>query len=257
MTDIEGAASALLRARTEATTLEGGLQGDQLPGSAAEAYEVQDRLVDLTGEATAGWKVGAGGAKVQALLGLTEPFRGRYSASWVVAGPASLPFASFSSPPGVECELAVRLGRDLGRCDEAEARDAVDALLPMIEVVGSRTGKGMPSGAVNLVADNGMAAYLVHGTPVPVAEAPPLEEIAARLEVDGAEKAQGTLASGGVEPFAMVAWLANHLADRGRCLEAGTLVTTGSMTGVRWAKPGERAVADLGPLGSVVAHFPA
>jgi 2-keto-4-pentenoate hydratase len=257
VTDIEGAATALLRARTEATTLEGGLQGDQLPASAAEAYEVQDRLVDLTGEATAGWKVGAGGAKVQAMLGLTEPFRGRYSASWVVAGPATLPFASFSAAPGVECELAVRLGRDLGRCDEAGARDAVDALLPMIEVVGSRTGSGMPSGVANLVADNGMAAYLVHGRPVPVADAPALEDITARLEVDGTEKAQGTLASGGVEPFAMVAWLANHLAARGRCLEAGTFVTTGSMTGVRWAKPGERAVADLGALGSVEVHFPA
>src|SRR4029078_7126088 len=108
-----------------------------------------------------------------------------------------------------------------------------------------------------LVADNGMAAYLVHGRPVPVADAPALEDITARLEVDGNEKAQGTLASGGVEPFAMVAWLANHLAARGRCLEAGTFVTTGSMTGVRWAKPGERAVADLGALGSVEVHFPA
>src|SRR4051794_4265173 len=68
VTDIDGAAKALLGARTSATPLAGGLEGDLLPGTAAEAYEVQDRIVELTGDATGGWKVGAGGAKIQALL---------------------------------------------------------------------------------------------------------------------------------------------------------------------------------------------
>jgi 2-keto-4-pentenoate hydratase len=256
MTDIEGAATVLLRARTEARPL-AGLAADQMPGSIAEAYDVQDRLVELTGEPTAGWKVGAGGAKLQARLGLTEPFRGRYARSYVVPSPATLSFASFGSPPGVECEVAVRLGRDLGRCDEAEARAAVDALLPMIEVVGSRFGAGLPAGGVALVADNGMAGYLVHGEPVPLTAAPPLDEVTARLLVDGVEVAAGTLADSGFEPFAMLAWLANHLVRRGGHLAAGTLVTTGSLTGVRWSTPGERAVADLGPLGTSVVHFPA
>jgi hypothetical protein len=74
----------------------------------------------------------------------------------------------------------------------------------MIEVVGSRLGPGLPTGAVNLVADNGMAAFLVHGPAVPVGEAPPLGDITARLAVDGAEKARGTLTSGEVEPYAVL-----------------------------------------------------
>jgi 2-oxo-3-hexenedioate decarboxylase/2-keto-4-pentenoate hydratase len=256
VTDIERAASALLTARTEARPVTEALQGELLPGSVDEAYTVQDRIAELTGEPTAGWKVGAGGAPMQARLGLSEPFRGRYTRSFVLHGPATLPFARFSSAPGVECEVAVRLGRALGRCDEAEAEAAVDALLPMIEVVGSRLGPGLPSGAAKLIADNGLSAYLVHGDPVAVADAPPLDRLSARLEVDGEEKAQGTLESGGVEPFVVLAWLANHLAGRGQQLDAGTIVTTGSLTGVRWAKPGERVVCDLGALGSVAVDFP-
>ncbi len=46
-----------------------------------------------------------------------------------------------------------------------------------------------------------------------------------------------------------VVWLANHRFGEG--LRAGDIVSTGSLTGSHWTKPGDVAVADSGSLGSV------
>jgi 2-keto-4-pentenoate hydratase len=107
----------------------------------------------------------------------------------------------------------------------------------------------MRSGAPSLVADNGMSGYLVVGDPVAIADAPPPEEIQATLRINGDTAAEGDLAGAGIDLAEVVAWLANHLAERGIALPAGTLISTGSLTGLWPARPGDAAVADLGRLG--------
>ena len=72
--------------------------------------------------------------------------------------------------------------------------------------------------------------------------------IAGRLAVDGKPVGEGKAE----DPYATLAWLANHLAERGRDLKAGMVVITGSLIPTVSIGPGERAVFTVEGLGEAV-----
>src|SRR6266567_1392302 len=74
---------------------------------------VQFALARLMGAAPcAGFKIGATGKRMQEYLGLAGPAAGFMDAATVFRGDGSVRFADCIKP-GVECEVAVRLARDL------------------------------------------------------------------------------------------------------------------------------------------------
>ena len=88
------------------------------PADEAEAYQVQEVLNGKLAGAgfgeLAGYKIGCTTAVMQAYLGIPSPCRGGILASTVAAAGAVLNHAAFRRP-GVECEIAVRLGRRAAR----------------------------------------------------------------------------------------------------------------------------------------------
>ena len=87
---------------------------------------------------------------------------------------------------------------------------------------------------------------MVLGAPksVPVAA---LVGIAGRLTIGGKAVGEGRAE----DPCATLAWLANHLAERGRDLKAGMVVITGSLIPTISIASGERAVFTVEGLGEV------
>jgi 2-keto-4-pentenoate hydratase len=117
------------------------LEGDSLPGSIAEAYEVQDEYQGaLTGAygPVAGYKIAYTTRAVQEATGLTEPVAGVILANNVRHSPAALNSADYLQV-GIECEVAARLGADLPASGAPYDRDgvsaAVDAVMTAFEVV--------------------------------------------------------------------------------------------------------------------------
>jgi 2-keto-4-pentenoate hydratase len=164
-----------------------------------------------------------------------------------------LAWERFATRPGVECEIGLRLGRDVtpgeGPLALGSLADVIHAVVPTIEIVAGRFENPMAAEPASLVADNGMAGYLILGDPMPLADAPDLSRLNAVLRVNGDQVASGDLASAGFDPLEMLAWLAGNLSRRGIGLSAGTIVSTGSLTGVHFVRPDDGIVADLGPLG--------
>ena len=150
------------------------LEGELLPGSVDEAYQVQAAYQGaLTADygAVAGYKIAYTTAALQQASGISEPVAGVILANNVRHSPAALDSADFLQP-GIECEVAARLGRDLPACgapyDRYGVSEAVDAVMTAFEVVDNRRTQGQDTQTqlLTTIASNILNAGVVLGEPV-------------------------------------------------------------------------------------------
>ena len=254
------AAAIIAAARRNRTPLR-PLAAEAAPRSEAEGYRVQDAVHGLLSAdfgALAGYKIGCTSAVMQQYLGIPHPCSGGVFASLVHSSGARLAASDFIRV-GVECEIAVRLARDLAPSHAPFTADtvaqAVEAYLPAIEIVDDRYLDWQSIGAPTLVADDFFAAGCVLGDPVARAAAPDLLHVTGRAIVNGAETGAGTGADVLGHPHHALAWLANHLAGTGKALRAGQIVLTGSLVKTVWLKAGDAVTMDLSGLGAVHVTF--
>jgi 2-keto-4-pentenoate hydratase len=260
MDRILAAAQMIATARRNRSALK-ALPPEAAPVDEAEGYRVQRAVHDLLLPSTGplvGYKIGCTSKVMQEYLDIPHPCGGGVFARGVLESGANLSAADFVRV-GVECEIAVRLARDLLPSEQpftAEwMMEAVEAYLPAIEVVDDRYEKWETLGAPTLIADDFFAAACVLGEPVARNAAPDLLAVTGRALVNGAEAGRGTGADVLGHPHHALAWLANHLAAEGRGLHAGQIVLTGSLVKTAWLKAGDHVVMELEGLGRVEATF--
>jgi 2-keto-4-pentenoate hydratase len=254
------AAAIIASARRSRTPLQ-SLAADIAPDDEAWGYRIQDAVHDLLAAdfgARVGYKIGCTSAVMQQYLNIPHPCGGGVFANGVHPSGASLRANDFVRV-GVECEIAVRLARDLDASHAPFSADAVaqaiDAYLPAIEIVDDRYADWQSLGAPTLVADDFFAAGCVLGEAVPRSNAPDLLSVVGRALINGIEVSCGTGADVLGHPHHALAWLANHLATSGKGLRAGEIVLTGSLVKTLWLGSDDSVVMDLSGLGSVAVSF--
>jgi 2-keto-4-pentenoate hydratase len=227
------------------------------PAGIAQAYAIQEALqalIEARGARPIGWKIGCTNAAARAHLGLDAPFYGRLYDAVTEPSPAAFP-----ALPGFfrvfEPEIGLRIARDLPPAgapyDAAAIAAATDALVPAIEIVGSRLEPWTEAGAALVTADNASHGCWVHGTPVTDWTAFDPMDSPIALQVDGGEPVLGKGRNVDGGPFGAAAWLANALAAKGRHLRAGDFISTGTVAPPVPVGPGQTARADFGALGVV------
>jgi 2-keto-4-pentenoate hydratase len=180
------------------------------------------------GERPLGWKVGLGAPALMQKLGITAPAVGYLMQRALLLSGSTVSLAGWSRPVA-ECEIAVRMSRDLGGGASAEsAAAAVKEIFPAIELADFEP---VPT-PDNLDAVIGSDIYQRHvllaGVTRPGAG---LDGLTSRLIRRGAEVAATT------DPEALtgrlpdiIAHVANTLAAHGEKLSAGDVIITGSIT---------------------------
>jgi 2-keto-4-pentenoate hydratase len=219
------------------------LSGDLTPDGAAEGYAVQAALggwFESHGQGDiAGYKVGATTRVMQDILEVTEPAFGRVmTANVLESGSAVTRGADVIT--GLECEIAFRLSKDISvsgaQVTRSDVMDCVEAVIPTIEIVQNRYGDYLSRGLGTLVADDFFHKACVLGTPVAYQPDMKLEEIVGRIIVNGDTLHTGSGAEVLGHPLEALVWLANALAVQGGMLEAGQIVSSGSITPVHWVE---------------------
>ncbi len=223
------------------------------PASIAEAYAAQEayyRLAEPVYGSVGGAKIATTTKVMQQLMGIAHPCAGAIFARTIHTAPARLHTADFVNLR-LESEIALKLGADLPASGAPWTREAVApavaGAMPAFELIEDRNADYMRAEAASLIVENCWNGGVVVGTPksVPVAA---LAGIAGRLAIGGK-----TIGAGSAEdPCATLAWLANHLAERGRGLKAGMVVITGSVIPTVSIGSGERAVFTVDGLGETV-----
>jgi 2-keto-4-pentenoate hydratase len=220
------------------------------PQSDADAYQIQDAVARQLDQVIGGWKVGAASPT-------TAAFCAPIYASMIRPSPASYQGAELRLI-GIEAEIGFRFSRDLPSRDAAYERAEVTAgatLHPIIEVVDSRYSDFRSLDRASILADNFSNGGLVYGPALPDWESLDLGHTTMTVTEDGQPFSDST---GGAarDPIGALVDFANLMNGRGG-VKAGTIVTTGSWTGMVFTKRGARIVADFGPLGRVEIAFPA
>jgi 2-keto-4-pentenoate hydratase len=254
------AAQAIAAARRAHRALE-ALPVELQPEHEAAGYLVQRAVHDLLAPDLGdlvGYKIGCTSKVMQDYLGIPHPCAGGVFGGGVHETGVVLRARDFIRV-GVECEIAVRLEHDLPASaapfTAAHVQAAVGACYPAIEIVDDRYVRWEALGAPTLIADDFFAAGCVLGAAVFRDVLPDLLTVRGRALINHQEVGQGTGADVLGHPFHALAWLANHLASKGRGLQAGQIVLTGSLVKTVWLTPGDRVVMELDGLGTVAAGF--
>jgi 2-keto-4-pentenoate hydratase len=250
--DVASIAEQFVRARLTARAL------SQYPGVVPldldTAYRCQELAIAQWPEQSAGWKV----ARVP------QPQQHRYAEERLI-GPIFAPnvhVAAADRTPecpvfeggfaAVEAELVIRVGRDApaDRIDWTldDAAELVGELCIGIEIASSPLATLNQLGPGAVVSDFGNNWGVVVGTAVEGWRG--LHEVTAHSYIDDEFVGRGvtSLRHG---PLGALAFTLARCARRGRPLRAGTLISTGMITGVHDIRPGQRSRHVFEGLGEV------
>lgn len=213
------------------------------PQTLEDAFAIQDATLAVLGETVAGFKAAIVDGRVvrSAIMG------SRVFESGARVKAATMPLL------GIEAEIAFRFERDLpaGKHSYADVAAAVSAFAA-IEIVDSRFRSHTAVSAQERNADFVTNGGFVRGATVAAWRKLDLTNIAVMLTIGGEEivKRNGGHATG--DPLLPAVALANDLPGG---IKAGQFVTTGTYTGLTFAKPGQTAVAAFAGFGAVEVGF--
>jgi 2-keto-4-pentenoate hydratase len=223
-----------------------------------DAHRICEKNIEKriqAGEKLAGYKIGFTNLAVREKMGLPDSTYGYLLDPMVLKNGVRVKMSDLIAPK-IECEICFKLkaplkGKGLGAEQVIAATESVCA---SFEICDARI-KDWKCPYNDFFADNGFSARVVlSGKWVPAAGFDFLSEKVI-LTQGGKELAQGTGALAMGHPAKAVAWLAGKLADRGKGLEAGQIVMTGTLTPILPIEKGATYTASFSKLGDVTATF--
>jgi len=243
--DADGIGTA---ARLLANAWRGGRPAAALPEGAqpqtfADAAAVQARMLELLGEEIAGYKV-VGTTPDDAMWGVVV-------ASRLFSTPASLPAASMPLL-GIEAEVAYRLEEDVPADVETtpERFSAIATPMPAIEIVATRFADFDAAPVLHRAADFMSNGALICGEARPDWPSADFSDVALTVTASGrtlADLAPGRPRKDVRTPA--LAFLNSPL--RRETVRKGMIITTGSLSGIQFAIPGDAVTAAFDGFGTI------
>jgi len=258
---LEEAAKRLAEARLERRLFD-HLPDHCRPKDEAEAYAIQDRLHSLLVAAghgrLVGKKIGCTTDVMQRYLNIPNPCAGGLFDSTLIGGEGRLRYNAFRRV-GVECEIAVRLRKDLlpaaGGHDRNSVGEAVESCLAAIEIVDDRYADYQKLDTPTLIADDFFNAGAVLGPEVRDWRSLDLANLKGKMQIDGETVGEGVSSAILGHPLEALAWLANAENSRGHALKKGEIVLLGSLVQTQWVDAGADVSISIEGLGTASVLF--
>ena len=232
--------------------VEGGLTLDQAHTICEENIQVR---LDA-GEEMNGYKVGFTNIPVRDKMGLPDSTYGYLLDTMVLESGGEFQMNELIAPK-IECEICFKLkaplsGKGLTTGDVLAATEAVRA---SFEICDARI-KDWKCPYADFFADNGFSARIILGGKGWVSpDEVDLLNVEVVLTRNGEELARGFGKDAMGHPANAVSWLAGKLADRGKSLNAGDLVMTGTLTPILAIEAPAVYKAEFSSLGVVEKKF--
>ena len=230
--------------------------GERIPDAARPsdidaALAIQKRVTELLGMPIGGWKCSVPTApRPVAMAPIYAP---------TIFSTSPCPILPIGGRARIEPEIAFLMARDLPRRNtpysEADVGAAIRAPHLVLELMGPRYADPTTATFPELLADAIANHGLFVGPAVPDALGHALETFP--IAIDAGQQSlhgvQGKHPDG--HPLKPLVWLANYLAENGKGLIAGQIVTTGSYCGVVDVPLGAPLRVRFGELGTLSVEF--
>jgi len=235
-------AGRFLAARRAAAGLD-GYPGD-FPATLDEAYAIQDEAIARWGRPVIGWKVGRVPPALIERFGtdrLAGPIFAQKPAN-AAGGPVEMPVFAAGFAAG-EAEFLLRIGAApaAGKSDHslAEAAALIGAVHAGIEIASSPLGAINELGPIAVISDFGNNNGLVIGPALPDWRSSGFEDWPVATFIDGVEAGTGRAADFPDGAIGAARFLFELMARRGIALAPGQWISSGAVTGVHRARPGQ------------------
>lgn len=223
-----------------------------LPATLDAAYAVQDEAIARWARPVIGWKVGRVPAQLIDRFGvdrLAGPIFAAAHAS-VDGAAAEMPVFADGFAAG-EAEFLLRIGSTplAGKQDYSlsEAADLIDAVHVGIEVASSPLGSINEIGPIAVVSDFGNNNGMVIGPEISDWRHSDFESWEVETAIDGAVVGVGRAEAFPDGAIGAARFLFELMARRAIALRPGQWISSGAVTGVHAARPGQRVEARFRP----------
>lgn len=235
------------------------LRGPDEPETLETAYEIQDAVYRIVGQEHAagpigGHKIAITSPQIQELCGVDQPIYGAVFANRIHTSPHTVSHDDFVRL-GLEFEVGVTMGQDVPASqapyDHETIVPFIKSVAPAFELIEDRNADYSDLDAKSLLTDLCWCGGVVLGQPVEDLSSLDLGDMASTIVHNGAEVAHGNVGDALGHPLNGLAWIANHLASRGKTLKAGDIIITGSALKTLFPVPGDSFSYNIDGLGSV------
>ncbi|WP_174614373.1 2-keto-4-pentenoate hydratase [Virgibacillus ihumii] len=198
--------------------------------STADAYEVQHRLTEMkilqNEDKLAGYKISLTSEETQRLFNATTPLYGALTDSNISKGTIKL---ENMLSPLLEIELMFIANDELSTADSYHSILQKTSIAPGLEIPDSRFTDWFPKTSMGqVIADSAVAGKIIAGEPVNGLTYEQLGSINAKLTLHDELLVEGQATEVLGNPVHAVEWLVKKLAENGRTIEKGMIISAGT-----------------------------
>ncbi|MEM9331316.1 MAG: fumarylacetoacetate hydrolase family protein [Pseudomonadota bacterium] len=237
------------------------LTGDLKPDTMDEAYAVQSALYTIMQEEAGfsgfcGHKVALTSPAIQKMCGVDQPAYGAVFSEFAHQNDHEIEPKDFIRL-GIEFEVAFEIGEMIPNIEAGHTaetvKDYIAAAMPAFELIDDRDADYAYLDAMSILCDRCWCNGIVLGERQEHWQSLDIANLSSEVIWNGHADETGNTGAALGNPLNSVAFVANHLQARGKNVQSGDIIMTGSALKTRFPVDGDVAVYRVEGLGEVKA----
>jgi len=233
---------------------------DYLPENEEDAYLIQNyihKILNGNEDKIIGKKIGCTTKVMQDYLNINHPCAGTIRGKQCHKSGIALDYSKYQKV-GVECELAVRLSKDLYYSDFPDIEslyDSIGEIITAIEIVDDRYSNWKNFTANYLIADDFFSAGCVLGDSKSLYKVQEMGQLEGEMLINGIEVGRGIGNDILGDPISALAWLISRKDIIGEYIPKGYIILLGSLVQTKWINLGDLVQVNIKDIGSASVSF--
>ena len=236
------------------------LETDLIPNTQDEAYFIQNKVhtsLNFGQDKVIGRKIGCTTKVMQKYLKIDHPCAGTLRKSNCFQSGDNLDMRTYTKV-GVECEIAVKLKKDIPYSDIFTKEDIltyIESIFPAIEIVDDRYDNWKSFTANHLIADDFFSAGCVLGREEFKVDIKNIELLRGTMYVNNKKIGEGLGKHILGNPLNALMWLASRKDIIGNFIPKNSIILLGSLVETYWVSRGDKVKINIEGMDNVYINF--